>query len=123
MWVFALPSDSKFSRPQSYSEMEFFGLRSFYGKTNAKTPSSSETIENTEKSAIVDISVDNELNLSRISVPENDSLIDDLVNKNPNLSELIDLDVFNMSIISANDLKGNLKSDKGIIAKGQMVKK
>ena len=70
----------------------------------------------------MDISVDNELNLSRISVPENDNLIDDLVNENPNLSGLIDLDVFNTSIISANDLKGDLKSDKGKITKGQMVK-
>ena len=50
-------------------------------------------------SAIVGISVDNELDLLRISVPEYDDLIDDLVNENPNLSGLIDLDVFNSLLL------------------------
>ena len=91
------PSDSEVSIPHSYSARDHFGSQSFYGKSNAKTPSSSENSENTEKSAIVDISVDNELNLSRISLPENDNLIEDLVNEDPNLSGFLDLEVFNRS--------------------------
>ena len=39
--------------------------------------------------------MDNDLNLSRTSLPENDNLIEDLVNEDPNLSGLIDLEVFN----------------------------
>ena len=94
MWEIIQPSDSKLSRPQYYSAMAFLGL-SFYGKSKtssenneniAKTPYSSETSEITEKSTIVDISVDNVdtdlLNISRISVPDN--LIDDVMSENPN---------------------------------------
>ena len=44
------------------------------------------------------------------------------MNENPNLSVLIDPDVFNASIISANDLKGDSKSEKGKMTNGQMVK-
>ena len=115
--------------------MAFLGLLGFYGKSKtssenneniAKTPSSSETSEITEKSTIVDSSVDNVdtdlLNISRISVPDN--LIDDLVNENPNLSVLIDPDVFNASIISANDFKDDSKSEKvKMIKNGRKNKK
>ena len=109
----------------STSAMAFLGL-SFYGKSKtssenneniAKTPCSSETSEITEKSTIVDSSVDimntDLLNISRISVP--DTLIDDIdivMNENPNLSVIIDPDVFNTSIISAKDSKGDSKSEK-----------
>ena len=64
------------------------------------------------------------LNIQRISVP--DTLIDDIdivMNENPNLSVLIDPDVFNASIISANDFKGDSKSEKGKLTNGQLVKK
>ena len=54
------------------------------------------------------------LNISRISVPE--TIIDEC-NENQNLSMLIDPDVFNVSIVSANDFKGDSKSDKRKIDK------
>ena len=73
----------------------------------------------------VDIMNTDLLNISRISVP--DTLIDDIdivMNENPNSSVLIDPDVFNASIISANDSKGESKSEKvKMIKNGRKNKK
>ena len=74
---------------------------------------------------IVDIMNTDLHNISRVSVP--DTLIDDIdivMNENPNLSVRIDPDVFNASIISANDSKGESKSEKvKMIKNGRKNKK
>ena len=70
--------------------MAISGL-SFYGKSKTSRYITSEIIE---KSAIVNSSVDI------------------VMNENPNLSVIIDPDVSNASIISANDSKGESKSEK-----------
>ena len=52
------------------------------------------------------------------------SSVDIVMNENPNLSVIIDPDVFNASIISANDSKGESKSDKvKMIKKCRKIKK
>ena len=82
--------------------MAISGL-SFYGKSKTSRYITSEIIE---KSAIVNSSVDI------------------VMNENPNLSVIIDPDVFNASIISANDSKGESKSEKVKIIKiGRKIKK
>ena len=112
----------------STSAMAFLGL-SFYRKSKTSCENSenivktSETREITEISTIVDSNVDNMepdlLNISHISVPE--TIIDEC-NENQNLSMLIDPDVFDASIVSANDFKGDSKSEKGKLTNGQLVK-
>ena len=82
--------------------MAISGL-SFYGKSKTSRYIISEIIE---KSAIVNSSVDI------------------VMNENPNLSVIIDPDVFNASIISANDSKGESKSEKvKMIKNGRKIKK
>ena len=115
-----LPSDSKKSRPQNYSAMAFLGL-SFYRKSKTSCENSenivktSETREITEISTIVDSNVDNMepniLDISHISLPE--TVTDEII-ENPNLSAMIDPDVFETSILS--------ESGKGKLTNGQLVK-
>ena len=104
-----LPADIKKSRPQTSAMASFLGL-SFYRKfktsetiVDRKSKTSCEKSDNFVKTSetIVDSNVDNMepniLDISHISLPE--TVIDEC-NENPNLSMIIDPEVFEMSNVS-----------------------
>ena len=115
-----LPSDIKKSRPQTSAMASFLGL-SFYRKSKTSCEKSDNFVKTSE--TIVDSNVDNMephfFYILLISVPE--TIIDEC-NENLNLSMLIDPEVFDASIVSANDFKGDSKSEKGKLTNGQLVK-
>ena len=91
-----------------------FGLQSFYGKVAASSENSA---------TLNDLSdMDNDLNVSRISLANNDNLIEDLVNEDANLSGIFYPDVFDRSLNVSFVSDAGFNSCKIKVTKGQMVK-
>ena len=118
-----LPSDIKKSRPQATAMAHIVGF-SFYKKSkNSETivdrksktscGKSDQFVKTSER--IVDSNIENMdpniLDISHISI--SDSVTDEII-ENPNLSAMIDTDIFETSILS--------ESGKGKLKNGQLVK-
>ena len=107
-----LLSDIKKSRPQAAAMAHIVGF-SFYKKSK-NSGKSDQFVKTSER--IVDSNIENMdpniLDISHISI--SDSVTEEII-ENPDLSAMIDTDIFETSILS--------ESGKGKLTNGQLVKK